>query len=114
MGKHAREQIHLTFWRLLAARKEAHVACLHGLPLYTLYQQYHGNPPLQPLQLELLQNQIKHANAIYKAGVDEDWRRSWLEAIAYYFDLADIGLPGERDPAVQSPKFGETGKNQKR
>lgn len=105
----ARDQVIITFRQLKAARFEAHVAYLQTLPCYSLYQRYHGNPPLQPSQLQLLHSQIGQASAIFKAGVDEDWRRSCLrypEVLDYYFNLVEITLPDDRDLAVREPRFG--------
>lgn len=106
---HARNQIINTFEQLKAARKQAHYAYLQTIPCFTLYQKYRGNPPLQPAQLHLLHSQIGQAQAIFQAGVDEDWRRSCLrypEVLDYYFSLVDIGMPNDSDGVVQEPRFG--------
>lgn len=82
---------------------------LQTIPCFTLYQKYRGNPPLQPAQLNLLHSQIGQAQAIFQAGLDEDWRRSCLrypEVLDYYFSLVDISLPDRDDPRVLEPRFG--------
>ena len=99
----------VTFQELKAARYEAHLAYLQTLPTFSLYQKYHGNPPIQPSQLAVLHSQINHATSIFKAGIDEDWRRSCLrypEVLDYYFSLVEVDFPHEQDPAIREPRFG--------
>lgn len=90
-------------------RVQAHNNYLQTLPYYTLYHRYNGHPPLQPAQLQLVHSQIQQANQILQQGVDQDWRTSCLQyptVLDYYFNLAGIVLPDERDPAIQDPRFG--------
>jgi hypothetical protein len=106
---HARNQIIATFHQLRAARHQAHVAYLQTLPCFTLYQRWHGNPPIAPNQLHILNTQIQQANAAYRAGVDEDWRRSCLrypEVLDYYFSLVEYSFPMENHPMIAEPSFG--------
>ena len=114
---HAREQVLLTFNQLKTARYEAHLAYLQTLPCYALYQKFHGNPPLQAQQFYTLQTQINHAQGIYKAGVDEDWRRSCLrypEVLDYYFSLVEVSLPDDKDSVMREPRFGAALKETRR
>lgn len=65
-------------------------------------------------QLQLLKSQIAHANQIYAAGVDEDWKRSCMEypkMLDYYFSLVEAGLPDEEESCVREPMFGGAGGN---
>lgn len=106
---HARNEIISTFNDLKTARRDAHVAYLQTLPCYTLYQKWHGAPPVQPAQLHALQQQIHAANMNYRAGIDEDWRRSCMrypEVLDYYFSLVEVVMPGDRDPSILEPRFG--------
>ncbi|KAH9825934.1 hypothetical protein Tdes44962_MAKER03857 [Teratosphaeria destructans] len=107
--EHARNQVISTFHQLRTARYAQHVEQLQTLPCFTLYQRWQGNPPINPSQLHMLQSQIHQANANYKAGVDEDWRRSCLrypEVLDYYFGMVSLQLPSEDDPAIMDPRFG--------
>jgi hypothetical protein len=84
------------------------VQYLQTLPCYTLYHRYGGQPPIAPAQLQALHHQILTANAAFKAGVDEDWRRSCMEypkVLDYYFQLVDVGFPGDGDDSVRDPVF---------
>lgn len=106
---HAKYQVIQTFQQLKAARHQAHVGYLQTLPCYTIYQRYRGNPPLDAAQLNQLHQQVSHAQAIYQAGVDEDWRRSCMkypEILDYFFGLVDYGFPEDGDSAIREPRFG--------
>ncbi|KAK3707126.1 hypothetical protein LTR37_012295 [Vermiconidia calcicola] len=106
---HARDQVLNTFQQLRAARYEAHLAYLQTLPCYTLFQRYSNNPPIPQPQLQNLYHQISQAQAVFQAGIDEDWRRSCLrypDVLDYYFSLVDFTLPDSRDLAVREPRFG--------
>ena len=110
---HARNTVLDAFHKQKGARYRAHAAYLQTLPCFTLFQKWHGDPPINPSQLQVLHQQINQAQAMYKAGVDADWRRSCLrypEVLDYFFDLVDIDLPSDRDPAVQEPTFGSPSK----
>ncbi|KAF2725930.1 hypothetical protein K431DRAFT_280663 [Polychaeton citri CBS 116435] len=107
---HARNQVIQTFQRLKAQRVEQHNAYLQTLPCYSLYHQYNGHPPMHPFQLQALHNQISQANAIFKQGVDEDWRRSCMrypDVLDYYFSMVTVNFPEDKDPAVRNPVFGQ-------
>lgn len=97
---HARDDVVFAYNRLASARNEAHSAYLQTLPCYSLYEKYKGTPPLQPAQLYSLQSQINAADQVFRAGIDDDWRRSVLrypEVLDYYFSLVDIGVPHDED-----------------
>ncbi|KAK5125942.1 hypothetical protein LTR85_011297 [Meristemomyces frigidus] len=114
---HARNQVMVTFHQLRQLRYQAHVGYLQSLPCFTLYYRYNGQPPIQPAQLHLLHTQISQANAIFKQGVDEDWRRSCLrypDVLDYYFNLVGFVLPEEQDSAVSNPVFGASAKERPR
>ncbi|KAK5133614.1 hypothetical protein LTR08_007562 [Meristemomyces frigidus] len=99
----ARDQVMSTFQQLRLARYQLHLAYLQSLPCFTLYYRYNGQPPMmQPAQLHMLHSQITQANALFKQGVDEDWRRSCLqypEVLDYYFNRVGYVLPDETDPS---------------
>ncbi|WPG99959.1 Hypothetical protein R9X50_00278200 [Acrodontium crateriforme] len=106
---HARNTVIGTFQQLKRIRYETHVAQLQSLPYYTVYMHYPNNPPIPPQQLATLHLQIQHAQAAYKQGVDEDWRRSCLrypEVLDYFFGLVEVSYPNERDASMTDPRFG--------
>lgn len=110
---HARNEVMSIFQELKNARRQAHVAYLHTIPCFSLYQKFHGSPPVHPMQLQSLQQQISHAQELYKSGVDEDWRRSCLkypDVLDHFFNLVDLDFPDDTDSSVQTPQFGGSAK----
>lgn len=109
MLSHAKEQVLATFNHLKAQRYERHMQYLQQLPCYTVYLKFMPNPPLSASQLNLLHERIGQAQAIYQAGIDEDWRRSCLkypEILDYYFSLVEFSWPDDWEPVVKEPRFG--------
>jgi hypothetical protein len=95
---HARHTVVSTFHNLRSLRYRSHLAYLQRLPFYSLYIRYDGQPPIAPAPLSMLHHQIMTANAAFKAGIDQDWRRSCLEyprVLDYYFQLIEISFPAD-------------------
>lgn len=106
----ARNEILSIFQELKSQRYQAHQAYLQTIPCYSLYQRFHGRPPVSQFQLQSLQQQISHAQEIYKAGVNEDWRRSCMkypDVLDYFFALIDIDFPDDDDDSMKKPRFGK-------
>ncbi|KAF2739648.1 hypothetical protein EJ04DRAFT_286056 [Polyplosphaeria fusca] len=109
---HARQHILHAFERLTSTRKQAHATYLSSLPNYAVYMQYSGHPPIHPVYIHQLQQQISEAHAELKRGIDADWRASVLrypEVLDYFYGLISLRLPDEDSPRVTSPPFAAAG-----
>ena len=110
---HARNEVLAIFQELKNDRRNQHLAYLQTIPCFSLYQKFHGSPPVHPLQLQRLQQQISQAQDIYKSGVDQDWQRSCMkypDVLDHFFALVEIDFPGDGDSSIQDPRFGGAGK----
>ena len=100
--QNARSHVVDTFNQLRLDRYQSHVAYLQSLPCFTLYYRYNGQPPMHPTQLHILHSQITQANALFKQGVDEDWRRSCMrypEVLDHYFNRVVLTMPDNIAPS---------------
>ncbi|EOA91999.1 hypothetical protein ACJQWK_03609 [Exserohilum turcicum] len=109
---HARRHILNAFERLTSTRKQAHMTYLSSLPHYEIYMRYSGHPPLHPMYIATLQQQISEAHADLKRGIDADWRASVLrypEVLDYFYSLVDLRLPDDNSRQVVEPPFAAAG-----
>jgi hypothetical protein len=114
---HAKDQVLNMFHEMKQARYQAHISYLQTLPCYTIYQKFGGHPPLDAPQVHVLNQQISHAQAIFQAQVDDDWRRSCMrypEILDYYFRLIAFQFPEDEDASITQPRFGQSSKEPKR
>jgi hypothetical protein len=93
---HAQDYI-LEYFRILTERrKAAHSAHLERI---TASAYYHYHAPPHP-------NEIAHAQASLKKGIDEDWQNSvqrYPEVLEYFFSLVELTLPGDNEDSVKDP-----------
>ncbi|CAJ2513563.1 Uu.00g016820.m01.CDS01 [Anthostomella pinea] len=93
---HAQDYI-LEYFRLMTERRKAsHAQHLERLTAHA-YHYYHAPP--HP-------NEIAVAQGALKRGIDEDWQASvqrYPEVLEYFFNLVDLTLPSDDDPAVKDP-----------
>ncbi|KAL2016260.1 hypothetical protein VTK56DRAFT_4004 [Thermocarpiscus australiensis] len=103
---HAQDYI-LEYFRLLTERrKQAHAAHLDRLSAQSYH--YYGRPP-HP-------DQIAHAQAALKRGIDEDWQASvqrYPEVLEYFYSLVELTLPDDNEPAVKDPPLSALGGSRK-
>lgn len=93
---HAQDYI-LEYFRLLADRRKNS----HSDQMDRIHSQawYHYNARPHP-------QQIADAEAALKRGIDEDWQASvqrYPEVLEYFFNLVELTLPSDDDPAVRDP-----------
>ncbi len=66
-------RIRQKYKQLKRKRKDEHKAFLRSLPSYSLYEEYHGKPPLNPDALSKLHQEISKADAELRVALKVDW-----------------------------------------
>ncbi|KAK5115236.1 hypothetical protein LTR62_001436 [Meristemomyces frigidus] len=92
-----------TFNQRREARYAKVLAFLETLPCYGIYVRYAGHPPITPQLLGEIQYHIRNANEAFKAGVNEDWRRSCMEypgILDHFLGLVEVRFPVLEEVAV--------------
>ncbi|KAK9773614.1 hypothetical protein SCAR479_09758 [Seiridium cardinale] len=93
---HAQDYI-LEYFRLLTERRKSqHSAHMERL---TAHAYHYYNAPPHP-------NEVAHAEAGLKRGIDEDWQASvqrYPEVLEYFYSLVEFTLPGDDESAVKDP-----------
>jgi hypothetical protein len=101
--KNAKKHILKAFETHTGARKTSHSRYLDSLPNYDIYMRYSGRPPINPVYIASLQEQLREAQTELKRGIDADWRVSVLRypvVLDYFYSLVELRTPSDQSPGV--------------
>ncbi|KAF2864285.1 hypothetical protein K470DRAFT_197936, partial [Piedraia hortae CBS 480.64] len=71
---HAQNEVNAMYQDYSSSRLRQYRSHVESIPYYQMFVQHHGNPPLHPMDLGHIHAEMDRAAAIYKEGIDRDWR----------------------------------------
>lgn len=80
------ERVRRIFERDRQTRWQSHKSRLQDIPMFTLYQRYNGNPPVQPEAVRLLEARLAQAQNDLLQGWEDDWQ----ECCTQWYDILDL------------------------
>ncbi|KAF2674385.1 hypothetical protein BT63DRAFT_8850 [Microthyrium microscopicum] len=96
VANHAISHVTNTFKAMKETRLSNYNAYIKALPYISIYEQYHGRPPLHPNVLQELRRQIHEADVDLRNQIDGDWRNCvvrYPEVLTYYYSMVNIQTP---------------------
>lgn len=79
VAKISGQRLRRNFDDMCSMRWQAHQRYVQEIPMFSLYQRYNGNPPVQPEAVRTLEIRLDQAQSDLQQGWEDDWRECCTE-----------------------------------